>query len=238
MKRALFLVFCLAAVFGYADSGLWVLEQDFVKLGKKEVYEKFKKDQEGGFAKRVGFSRFCFEDGHASQYLYFIPVQDFRGLSTFMEKRLNCHEQLAKGDKKEMLPFLSTVKFFIESIHRELPDCGFMSAGKESLSSWPYAFYFLYGILPGNGPLFEQQLHKLASAQEGSKTPVNFKTWRVVFGGDEPSYIVAIFAETAKEAKRLAENFPLIDGTMKNVLRQERKGEVVLRKDLSSVLGK
>ena len=216
-------------------NGLWLIEQDFVKYGKKDAYEGFKKDQESDFAQKVGFSRFAIEDSEASQYIYLIPVGNFKGLDSLMEKRINYRKMLTSGEMQKIIPFLSTVKFFMESIHRMIPDCSFVPQGKESILAYPAVQYYIYGIAPGNGPTFEDRLRKIAAAQQTSANPVCFRVWRVIFGGDVPSYVVAVFGNTQKEAKNLAEGLQFIDGQMKNVLRQEKKGSGLLRSDLSSV---
>lgn len=221
--------------FGHCN-GLWLIEQDFVKFGKKDAYEAFKKNQERDFAERVGFSRFALEDEESSQYIYLIPVHDYSGLSSLMEKRLNYHRMLAGREKQQIIPFLSTVKFFMESVHRMLPDCSFVPGGMESMLSYPAAYYYVYGVIPGNGPIFEDRLRKIVAEQKTSANPVCFRAWRVIFGGDVPSYVVAVFGTTPKEAKNLAEGLQIIDGQMKNLLRQEKKGSGIWRRDLSSMM--
>lgn len=223
----------LGAAAGHCN-GLWLIEQDFVKFGKKDAYEAFKKEQEREFAQRVGFSRFAIEDSEASEYIYLVSVDDFKGLSSLMEKRVSFHRTNTKADFEKMLPFLSTVKFFMESVHRFIPDCSFVPEDKASMLAYPAVYYTVYGIVPGNGPTFEDRLRKIAIAQQTSSTPVCFRAWRVLFGGDVPSYVVAVFGNSAKEAKKQAESLQIIDG-MKGLLRQEKKGSGLMRRDLSSV---
>ena len=226
---------CLGTVLGYCDSSLWLVEQEFVKFGKKDAYEGYKKEQQVNFVKKIGFPRFAIEDADSSQYIYLIPVRDFKGLSALMQKRMDYHSMLDRGDEKQILPFLSTINFFIESLHNLLPECSFVPKGKEGLLDYPAVYYSIYGIIPGNGPIFEERLQAVAQAQKNNAAPVCFRTWRVLFGADVPSYIVAIFAETPKEAKELAKGLQIIDGQMKNLLRQEKKSSGMMRKDLSAV---
>lgn len=225
---------CIVALAGYCDDNLWMIEQEFVKWGKKDAYEEYKKDQQKDFVKKVGFSRFCIEDNDASEYIYLIPVKDFKGLGSLMQKRINYHKMLTQGDEKQILPFLSTINFFIESVHHQLLDCSFVPSGKTPLLDYPAVYYFNYGIVPGNGPQFEERLRSISATQAKSAKPVCFLTWRVLFGGEVPSYIVAVFADSPKEAKDLAVGLQITDGQMKNVLRQEKKGEAIIRKDLSA----
>ncbi len=220
---------------GHCFEDLWLIEQDFVKFGKKEAYEAYKKDLQKDFVRNIGAAQYCIEDAESSQFIYLIAVRDFKGLSTLMEKRMKFHERMEQGDEKQILPFLSTVNFFIESVHRILPECSYVPANKGSLVSFPAVYYKVYGIVPGNGPVFEDRLKLLAEAQAQSENPICFRTWRVLFAAEVPSYVVVVFADSMKEAKRLEEKLQVIDGQMKNIVRQERKGSGVFRKDLSAM---
>jgi hypothetical protein len=219
---------------GHCDEGIWLIEQDFVKFGKRDVYEAFKIEQKADFLKKVGFSRFCIDDVDSSQYIYLIPVQDFNGLNALMKRRSSFHQTLTLEEKQNILPFLSTVNFFMESVHRQLPSCSFVPMGKESLLAYSAVSYYVYGINPGNGPSFEERLKNIAEAQNTSENPVCFRTWRVLFGADVPSYVIAVFGNSPKEAKNLASKLRIIDKEMKNILRQEKKGSGIMREDLSS----
>lgn len=225
---------CLITRMGWCKD-VWLIEQEFVKWGKKESYEAYKKEQQKNFVKKIGFPRYAVEDPEDSAYFYLIPVKDFKGLNSLMKARIACHEMLIDGDKKEVLSFLSLINFFIETVHFYIDHCSFVPQGKESLLSYPGVYYAIYGIVPGNGPLFERRLEQIAGAQKNSETPICFRTWRLLFGGDVPTYMVAVFANSAKEAKDQAKQLRFIDAQMKNVLRQEKKGVGLMRKDLSAI---
>lgn len=220
---------------GHSENSLWLIEQEFVKFGKKEAYEEYKKQQQNHFVRQLNVPRYALEDIDSSQYIYLIPVRDFKGLNTLMRKRMDFHKELTEHDVRQLLPFLSTVNFFMESLHYQLPECSFTPAGKQGVLDYAATYYTIYGIIPGNGPIFEERLKSIAQAQKTSSNPICFRTWRVLFGGDTPSYIVAVFSDTVKEAKKLARDLEIIDGQMKNVLRQEKKGSGVIRKDLSAM---
>jgi hypothetical protein len=233
IRWILVLIGSLWVAMGYCAEELWLIEQEFVKWGKKEAYEGYKKEQQKDFFKKIGYFRFCVEVEESSQFIYLIPVKDFKGLNTLMQKRMNYHQMLTEGDEKEILPFLSTIHFFVESLHYHMPECSFIPV-REPFLDYPAVYYYLYDVVPGNGPLLEQQLKKIAADQKASPNPVPFKTWRVLFGGDVPSYVVAVFGQTPKEAKNAAEELQFIPGQMKSLLRQEKKASGVIRKELSS----
>ena len=110
---------CIAATFGHCDD-LWHIEQDFVKFGKKRPTNHLRKPKRLIFLKRWDLLGFASRDVDSSEYLYLIPVGDFSGLNTLMRKRMNFHKMLTKdeAEKQKILPFLTTVNFFIESVHR------------------------------------------------------------------------------------------------------------------------
>lgn len=237
MRRLRFLfalLICLSAGLAYAEDGLWLFEQEFVKFGKKDAYEAMKKDQQRGFFKKVGFPRFCIEGSEGSQFIYLIPLKDFKGLSDLMQKRRQYNQELTDKDEKLVLPFLSTINFFIESLHHHLTECSFVLRERPSLMDYTAVHYADFAVTPGNSLIFEKHLSRIAESQAMSSKPVCFRTWRVLFGGDVPSYIIAVFADSIQEAKEAMRSLELTEGQIKNILRQEKKGSAVIRKDLSS----
>jgi hypothetical protein len=225
----------LAAAVGYCDGGLWLIEQEFVKFGKQRAYEDFKKEQQLSFVKRMGVSSICVENAEDSHYVYMIPVSDFKGMNALMQKRDIDHKNRAQDEQKLILPLLSCINFFIESLLTYLPECSLVPSGKDLLLSHSAVCYTDFGVIPGNGPEFEKRLIKLVEEQKNSSAPISFGTWRMLIGGDTPSYFVAVFADSIKEAKQKTNELQIITKEMKNLLRQEKKGSGLIRKDLSSL---
>ncbi len=193
--------FLLIGSFAYAD--LWVIEQDFVKFGKKEAYERCKK----GLLKGPVFG---YKDINDPEYLFLSPLKAVKGV-----------------EMPE--PYASTINFSIQTLHEYLPECAFVPRGKESLLSYPAVYYSIYSIVPGDAPLFEEQVKKIAADK---KAP--FRTWKVLAGSDVPKYVIAVFGDTADEAKKSAENMEFIPPSMKPLLRNEKHGAAILRRDLST----
>jgi hypothetical protein len=232
--RWVWLVLCLlsGSILGFCANGdLWFIEQDFVKFGKKEAYEEYKKET---LKQDLGsFSTFAAQGEDSLHYIFLVPVKDYRGLGTFMQKRED-YEQSLSPDLK--IPYLSTLNFTIGSLQRYLPNCSYTPKGKEALTAYRNIYFYLFGILPGNEQIFEGQLQKIANAQaEGLE--VCFRSWKMIMGSDVPKYLVAVFATSEKQAKKRAEGLEFITLPMKNILRSQKQGSAVLRKDLSTVGG-
>ena len=219
-------IFCSVFAIGQ-EQALWVFEQEFVKFGKKDVYEKMKKER---LREEFGnFSVYAAQEADAMQYIYLVPVGDYAGLSDLMKKRTELEENLSAEQK---LPFVSTLNFTITSLQRFLPACSYVPRGKESLSAFRHLYFYLFGIIPGNEAVFEAQLHRIAEEQ-GDSNGVCMRSWKILIGGDAPKYLIAIFGSNEKQVRKDAEELELIPPPLKNLLRSQKQGSAILRKDLS-----
>jgi hypothetical protein len=203
----------MGSVSAFCDWQLWLIEQDFVKFGKKEVYEKYKKEMLGENA------TFAMQDEDASQYIYLFPVGDYKDLSDSMQGCDGSDNRIA---------FLSTLNFTIQSLHRYLPRCSYIPKGKESLLAYPNIVYYLFGVVPGNDAVFEAQLLKIAGDQ-AKNGGTCFRSWKILMGSDVPKYLVAVFASDEAQA----EGLEFVPTSLKGLLRSQKQGSAVLRRDLS-----
>jgi hypothetical protein len=212
---------------GFCGEGdLWFIEQDFVKFGKREVYETSKReilDNDSGI-----FSVFAAQEGDLLQYVYFIPIKNYCRLSDFMQSRID-NERSLSADVK--IAYLSTLNFTIGSLHRFLSNCSYLPKGKGSIAAFSSMYYYLFGIVPGNEAIFETQLQKIANEQSQGQG-ICFRSWKVLIGSDIPKYFVVVFAATEKLAQRRAESLEFIPPSMKDLLRSQKQGPLLLRKDL------
>jgi hypothetical protein len=218
----------LGSVFGFSDEqNLWLIQQDFVKFGKKEVYEKLKKEMLS--EQFPPFSAYAMQEHDSMQYIYLIPVMDFNGLGDFIGKKMEFEEGLS-GEQR--LPYVSTLNFTMQNLMRFLPECSYVPQTGENLSSFRCLYFYLYSIVPGNEAVFEAQLHKIAEEQASLEGHC-IRCWKIVIGGDMPKYGVAVFGFDEKQVKKDAEELELITPPLKNLLRSQKQGGAVLRKDLS-----
>jgi hypothetical protein len=211
------------------EENLWFIEQDFVKFGKKEAYEEYKKEM---LKNHLGnFSTFAAQGDDSLQYIYMVPVQDYCGLGNFLQNRKE-YDQSISSDLR--IPYFSTLHFTIGSLQWYLLDCSYVPKGKEALTAYRNIYFYLFGILPGNEQIFEAQLQKIAQEQaEGPE--ICFRSWKMIIGSDVPKYLVAVFATNEKQAKKHSEKLEFITLPMKNILRSQKQGSAVLRKDLSTM---
>ncbi len=218
----------LGSVLGFCDEqNLWLIEQDFVKFGKKEVYEKLKKEM---LSEQFGpFSAYAMQEQDSMQYIYLIPVKDFNGLGDFIGKKMELEDGLSA---EERLPYVSTLNFTMQNLMRFLPDCSYVPQTGENLAAFRCLYFYVYSIVPGNETVFEAQLHKIAEEQANAEGHC-IRCWKIVIGGDVPKYAVAVFGFDEKRVKKDAEDLELITPPLKNLLRSQKQGGAVLRKDLS-----
>ena len=211
-------------------------QQDFVKFGKRDVYERSKKLLLEGFwghAKMGPFCTFAEDEQSSPQYIYMVPVEDYGGLGDFMRKKGEYDRSVGKS---VLLPFLSTLNFTMESLHRYLPMGSYLPQGRESILSYGAAYFYLFGVTPAGEGDFEAHLERIAAQQEGAELQVCFRSWKVVMGADTPKYLVAVFGATGKDAELQAKGLNLGQGPVKNILRSQKEGSAVLRKDLSTAV--
>ncbi len=233
-----FLLVFMAATSGYCEeweeSDLWVIQQDFVKFGKGEAYEVHKKGFLKGFQKYLRQGPICTyaeKDIDSPQYIYLSPVRNYKGLGEWMKQR---EKYLASLSRDVLMPYLNTLNFTIESLHQYLPHCSFLPKGQESIFNYEAIQFCLYGVMPPNEDEFETRLIQIASEQLVSEKPICFRAWKVVMGSDTPKYLIAVFAKTAKEAENDAEDLDFIGNGIKKIIRLQKSGTALLRKDFSA----
>jgi hypothetical protein len=223
--KGLLVIFSAMVRVAFCGTDLWLIEQDFVKFGKKEVYEKYKKEM------LVGSSMVAFaaQEDDLLQYIYLFPVNDYSGLGDLMQKRADYDRSLGTA---ALLPYLSTLNFTMRSVHQYLPNCSSIPKGKESLSAYRNIYFYLFGVKPGNETDFEARLEKIAT-EEARDMEVCLRSWKIAIGSSVPKYLVAVFAPSEKQAQKRAEGLEFITLPMKNLLYSQKQGVAVLRKDLS-----
>ncbi len=201
----------------------WLIEEDFIKLGKKELYEEEKKKslefQKNNFHKKRGFFEVLgIEDLENPQYVFFMPL-----------KEISWIEAYPPIDQKEEGVLSSTMHFEIFSLHEFLSDCSFRE-GELFSESFPYFSYVLYDVACSSEKSFEEHLSRI-SLKQTKKSPNSWVVWRVLLGSDVPKYlVVSLFSskEALKEAN-LEEFFE--ESSIKEILRNRKSGWMKKRPD-------
>jgi hypothetical protein len=226
MNRWLFFVWALCSIFCLQAGSLpryWLIEEDFTKLGKKELYEEEKKKnleyQKNNFHKKRGsFEVVGIEDLENPQYVFFMPLKEVSWMDAY-----------PPIEQKEEGILSSTMNFQIFSLHEFLPDCSFRE-GDFFSESFSYFSYVLYDVVCGSENSFEEHLARI-SLKQTKKSPNSWVVWKVLLGADVPKYLVgALFSskEALKETK-LEEVFE--EGSVKEIIRNRKSGWMKKRPD-------
>ncbi len=191
------------AIPGESLAKYWVVEEDFLKLGKKEMYEEEKR-------KNLGNS-IVLEDLENPQYVFFIPVE-----------KISYLEALPPLQEKDSIELSSCLHYKIFSLHQWLEKSSFRADGVFSATR-PYCSYVLYDITPGSQKFFEEHLQKISSKQEPSSSHA-WSVWKVVMGADTPKYLLCASFST-KEGMKEAHLEDLWDEpAIKDILRNKKSG--------------
>ncbi|MES2344834.1 MAG: hypothetical protein V4494_02700 [Chlamydiota bacterium] len=227
---AVFFMFSMAVVGGE----VWAFSQEFVRFGKKDAYEGFKKRWNSEYTHFFkdsvkDYPILAIQDLDDPEYTYLMPILSYARLGIF-EDGLEKFQDTLKRDLT--LGFSSTLNFEVKSLGIYLSECSYIPEFiNASLCNMPYVHYQTFSLTPGNGEIFEQRLKKMAFEEAMKKSNVCWRVFKTVFGGDVPKYVVYCFAQSqdALESDRLH----FIDEELKSIVRRYREGKGILRRDLS-----
>lgn len=227
------------------ESSVWLIQEEFIKFGKKEAYESLQQSWLQGFKANLssgGFWRTKSNFGpiyglqaiEEPQYIYLIPLKDVSALSDFLQKRTQYNDSLSPDAQKQRQMLLSALNFSISSLHRYLSNCSrLVTSDAASWEKNPYIHYWVYGITPGNEQNFEQHLQNLATATEESQAGISWRTWRVMIGADAPKYVIVLSAPSEEVLEAQMKAISFVDGSLKDILRSQKEGGAVLKEGLS-----
>ena len=219
----------LMSIQGHSLSHYWLIQQDFIKIGKKELYEeerkkKWEEDRIFFKKKKTPLEVIAAQDLENPQYVFFMPLKDLSSLDLY--------SPIQKNDS----PLLNTcLNFQIFSLHELLPDCSFQSALFFS-ESRPYLSYVLYDITPGSQKSFEDHLMQIALKQQ-KKSGVAWNAWKVLIGADGPAYLLCASFASKKELKESQMEEIFEEALVKDILRNRKSGWMK-REDSFSLLKK
>ena len=160
-----------------AESGdegdIWVIQQQFVKFGKKELYESTKKSYVQSFgqflAKKSGLMTYAFEDLNSPQYLYLTPLKNYAAVDGYFAQKKNHLAALSVQDKEQMIGLLqSIINFEIFSIHQYKEQCSYVPKGDGDLLERPRVHYDIVALIPGTEDNFEGRLKQMAEHAAGA----------------------------------------------------------------------
>lgn len=234
--RWFFLWILMATTGGIAESHIWVVRQDFVKFGKKDAYEAQAKEYFDSFEKKVkrhSFPCYVMQVLDFPQYLYFMPIGSYRGLDR-LEHEVQTYKNTYSSTEWDlrMLVHSGTINFFFKTLQKELPDASSIPEGKESLFALSYVCLYWVEIVPGREELFEQHFQAMAEQERAQEKPLCWRVWKQTVGAALPQYLIALFADTEKEAEDRAERLELVSSPMKQIIRKQTFAKAMMRSDL------
>lgn len=213
---------------------IWLIEQEFVKFGKRDVYELLKKEwntKYKAFLKKEEKVHpiLAVEDFDTPQYIYLTPLTNYASLNNLEALQKSFREVLKE---KSIQPLESTLNFRVASLSVYLPECSYIPEDNNcSFSNLPYVHFQIFSLIPGSEPLFEAHLKKVVFEEASKRTQVCWRVWRLVFGSDTPKYLVCLFANTKEGLEK--EDLHFVHQGLKEIIRRQREGKGVFRKDLS-----
>ena len=205
---SLMLMHLFFTISGESLAKYWVVEEDFLKIGKKEIYEEEKKKSLG---LKNPMKVKVMEDLENSRYVFFIPLE-----------KLSLLEKIPPFREKAQ-PLLSTcLHYTIFSLHQWLPKASFQ-ADLIFSKSLPYWCYILYDISPGSQESFEEHLQKIALRQPSSGSRA-WGAWKVIIGADTPKYLLCAAFASKEELKDAHLEELWEEALIKEILRNKKSG--------------
>ena len=200
------------------DQKYWLVQEDFIRLGKRDLYEAQKTQQ---LQKDQLSSVITLEDLENPQYVFLYPLKDFSSLSQY--------PPIAQEKKNVSLDVC--LHFQVYSLHELLREASF---GIETVivGSNPYFLYVLYDIVPGHEEHFESEITKAAKqlAPEGIK----WCTWRSLFAGDSPKYLLGFSFPNKEEMMEWSMKKVWDEVQFKEMIRDKKMGWMKKRDFLSA----
>ncbi len=210
-----------------ADEGIWIIKEDFVRLGKKELYEQYI----GKEGKDKKFPLYAYAMESAPDYVCLVPVSSFADIDT-----LEGDEQKLQKTAAQILS--SALNFRMSSIHREITSA--IPALNEQIpfsEKLTMVHYWTYGIAPAAAGPFEEHIAQKLSKQKEGRGKTCWRVWRALYGSDTPRYVIAVFCETKEESQKVVSSIDFITPISREIIRNTKEGDGVFRMDLSSLGG-
>ncbi len=192
-----------------------LIQEDFVKFGKKELYETEKKQDLQTLQKKIKNFRVCVvEDLENPQFALFMPIEDLSKLSLYLPTTRN------EGPLRGQNLLETSLSFSLFSLHRVLEKASLHPENLEKMR--PYWVYLLYDVTPGYEDFLEQHLEKIAYKNRDSA--YCWKVWKTLLGADVPKLLLCVGFATKEEMKEAEVENLFQESTFREVLRGKKQG--------------
>jgi len=226
MRYWIFSLFFLFSLSASEFDSLWIIEENFLQLGKKETYEKYAKELRKEFAKQYRFPTFAYQEIDGEEYIYLTPVKGFRDAGIFL---MQWEQFMRSLPPQTFLPYTNSLNFTIKTMHGYLETCSYTPNRKGKDSSYPYAYFYMVNIEPAYANDLEAHLNTLSQQQRDAHSSVCFKTWKEIIGCELPRYVIALFGSSEKEM----DQFSFITPKLKEVINKQTIQKTRMQKNLS-----
>lgn len=245
------LIFASFSIFGFGSkvdeqSSFWIIQEDFVKFGKKDLYESQKQLWLKGFneslasrsiwrQKRAQFPIIGMQGMDQPQYIYLTPLESKEEVVDFFLKK-DRYERALSNEKNQLNHVLdSSMNFSVDSLHLYLKDLAHpQSMDAASWYNYPFYQYWVFGIMPGYDDDFEAHLKKVLGNLQ-SVSDACCRVWKVVLGADTPKYVVLVGAKEESILEKSVSSLSFIEGPIKDITRNQREGRAILKENLTSI---
>jgi hypothetical protein len=226
MRYWLFGLLCLFSLGASEFDALYIIEENFIQLGKKDAYEKYAKELRKEFVKQYGFSYHAYQEVDSEEYIYLTPLKGFSEAGTFLSQS----EQFMRSlPPQTFLPYASTLHFTIKTLHGYLETCSYVPAKKGKTTTYPYANFHFVNIEPAYANDLEAHLNALAQQQRNSQATFCFKTWKEILGTELPRYAIGVFGSSEKDI----DQFSFMTSKFKEVITKHTMQKTKMQKNLS-----
>lgn len=218
---------------------IWLIQEDFFSYGKRDTYEAITKTwltalKQANTPQEL-MTMVAIQSKTNPEYIYMSPIGRFGILDNYLPYVSRIDTKLGpEVVKKQQEAWLSTLNFQTFSLMGYLPFCSCLPrTPNSSIPHRPYVHYYIIGVDTKSADYFENFLKTQVDLHNAKNETICWRTWKVLFGSDVPKYVVAIFSRSEEELKKHKEQLDLTDPLLEKVLRREREGWGVLRRDLS-----
>ena len=210
-KLFFYVLLSLSIVGNSALSEYWLIQEDFIKLGKRDLYQQ-QKSKDLAQQKKSG-EVLCFEDLENPQYVFLFPFKEIASLANY--------QPIAPKIEKDVL-LETSMNFQIFSLHRFLQKCSLKEdsvfAEKKS-----YFLYALYEIALDNQEVFEGALAD--AVNKFSKDSVSsWCVFKSLLGGSYPKYLVCLSFATKDELKEWSMDKIIPEIALRDIFRDKKSG--------------
>lgn len=212
MKRVVYLFFCMSIATFLQASSYWLIQEDFIKIGKKDLYETEKTSSlQKEMKKTIGFA-----DLDNPQYVFLMPLQKLSSLESYPPFSSVSDSVLLK----------TSLHFQIFSLHSLVEEA---SLCFDEFFNRPYVFYALYDIEMEASEAFEKHIQEKKEAF----SKASWGLWKSMIAGVYPKYLFCISFITKEELMKWSMDQVLSGLDISHVLKNKQEGKLRQDKELS-----